>query len=85
MNFAVVLQLVTIEELEILLILIPLVIASHALEASLAAVIGVIVSLSAALLLRGSFEKRMAGRMRLLKIASGIFLIGLAIVLFTEV
>lgn len=85
LNFLVALQLVAIEELEILVILIPLVIASHVLEASLAATIGIIVSLSTAFLLRRSFEKRMEGKMRLLKIISGLFLIGLGIVLFIEV
>jgi uncharacterized membrane protein len=81
-NFLVALELVSIEELEILLIIIPLVVASHGVEASLAAVIGVIASVSAAALLRRSFEKLVAGKLRYLKIASGTFLIGLGVILF---
>jgi uncharacterized membrane protein len=84
-NFLVTLELVSIEELEILLIIIPLVVASHAIEASLAAVIGVITSVTAAALLRRSFERLVAGKLRYLKIASGAFLIGLGIVLFFQI
>ena len=84
-NFLVTLQLVSIEELEILLIIIPLVVASHALEASVAAAIGVIASVTAAALLRRSFERLVAGKLSYLKIASGVFLIGLGIVLFLQI
>jgi uncharacterized membrane protein len=84
-NFLVALQLVSIEELEILLIIIPLVVASHAIEASLAAAIGVIASVATAALLRRSFEKLVAGKLRYLKIASGTFLIGLGIILFFQI
>ena len=84
-NFVIALQLVSIEELEILLIIIPLVVASHGLEASLAATIGVLASLSTAAILRRSFEKLVAGKLRYLKLASGAFLIGLGLTLFLEV
>lgn len=84
-NFLVAFQLVSIEELEILLIIVPLVISSHLLEASLAATIGIIASLSAAALLRKSFERLVAGRLTYLKVVSGVFLIGLGVVLFLEV
>lgn len=84
-NFLVVFQLVSIEELEILLIIIPLVVASHGLEASFAAIIGIIASLSAAALLRRTFERLVAGKLAYLKIASGIFLVGLGVVLFLGV
>ena len=83
-NFLIAFQLVSIEELEILLIIIPLVVASHALEASLAASIGVLASLTTAALLRRSFEKLVAGKLRYLKLASGTFLIGLGLVLFFQ-
>ena len=84
-NFLVTLQLVSIEELEILLIIIPLVVASHALEASVAAAIGVMASVTAAALLRRSFERLVAGKLTYLKIASGVFLIGLGVVLFLQI
>ncbi len=84
-NFLMAFQLVSIEELEILLIIIPLVIASHGLEASLAAAIGVLASLATAAVLRKRFEKLVAGKLRYLKIASGAFLIGLGIVLFFQI
>jgi uncharacterized membrane protein len=73
-NFLVALQLVSIEELEILLIITPLVVASHAIEASLAAAIGVIASVTTASFLRRSFERLVAGKFRYLKVASGTFL-----------
>ena len=76
-TFLPVLQLVTIEELEIFLILIPLIITLHALEALTAGTIGVVLSLSVALLLRKNFERYLAGRVRYLKIVSGAFLITL--------
>jgi uncharacterized membrane protein len=84
-NFLIAFQLVSIEELEILLIIIPLVVASHGLEASLAATIGVLASLTTAALLRRSFEKLVAGKFRYLKLASGTFLIGLGLILFLQV
>jgi uncharacterized membrane protein len=84
-NFLIAFQLVSIEELEILLIIIPLVVASHGLEASLAAAIGVLASLTTAALLRRSFEKLVAGKLRYLKLASGTFLIGLGLILFLQV
>jgi uncharacterized membrane protein len=84
-NFLIAFQLVSIEELEILLIIIPLVVASHALEASLAAAIGVLASLTTAALLRKSFERLVAGKLRYLKLASGAFLIGLGLILFFQV
>jgi len=84
-NFLVALELVSIEELEILLIIIPLVVASHAVEASLAAGIGVIASLTAAALLRRTFERLVAGKLRYLKVASGAFLIGLGVILFLQI
>jgi uncharacterized membrane protein len=84
-NFLVAFQLVCIEELEILLIIIPLIIASHVLEASLSASIGVLTSLTMATLLRRNFERLVSGKLRYLKLASGAFLIGLGIVLFLEV
>jgi uncharacterized membrane protein len=84
-NFLIAFQLVSIEELEILLIIIPLVIASHGFEASLAATIGVLASLTTAALLRRSFERLVAGKLRYLKLASGTFLIGLGLILFLHV
>jgi uncharacterized membrane protein len=84
-NFLIAFQLVSIEELEILLIIIPLVVASHGLEASLAAAIGVLASLTTAALLRRSFEELVAGKLRYLKLASGTFLIGLGLILFLQV
>lgn len=84
-NFLIAFQLVSVEELEILLIIIPLVVASHALEASLAAGIGILASLTTAALLRGSFERLVAGKLRYLKIASGAFLIGLGVILFVQI
>src|SRR3989442_253601 len=84
-NFFIAFQLVSIEELEILLIVIPLVVASHGLEASLAAAIGVMASLTTAALLRRSFERLIAGKLRYLKLASGGFLIGLGLVLFFRI
>ena len=68
--------MVFIEELEIVLILIPLILASHALEAvSAAAAIGITASVSLAVSLRKGFERFVVGRMRYLKVPSGIFLI----------
>jgi uncharacterized membrane protein len=84
-NFLIAFQLVSIEELEILLIIIPLVVALHGLEASVAATIGVLASLTTAGLLRRSFEKLVTGKLRYLKLASGAFLIGLGLVLFLQV
>ena len=84
-NFLIAFQLVSVEELEILLIIIPLVVASHALEASLAAGIGILASLTTAALLRRSFKRLVAGKLRYLKIASGAFLIGLGIILFFQI
>lgn len=84
-NFLIAFQLVSIEELEILLIIIPLVVASYELEASLAAAIGVLASLTTAALLRKSFERLVAGKLRYLKLASGAFLIGLGLILFFQV
>ena len=84
-NFLIAFQLVSVEELEILLIIIPLVIASHGLEASLAATIGVLASLTTAALLRRSFERLVAGKLRYLKLASGTFLIGLGLILFFQI
>ena len=78
------LQLVSIEELEILLILVPLIILSHIIEASLAAVTGVALSVSTALMVRKNFEKVVAGKLKYLKIISGLFLLALAVVLFVE-
>jgi len=83
-NFLIAFQLVSIEELEIFLIVIPLVVSSHLLEASLAATIGIIASLSAAALLRSSFERLVADKLTYLKVVSGVFLIGLGVVLFLE-
>ena len=84
MTFLVALQLVFIEELEVFLILIPLILASHALEAVSAAAIGISVSVSLAVILRKSFERFVVGKMRYLKVVSGFFLIGLGIVLYIE-
>lgn len=84
-KFFIAFQLVVVEELEILLIMIPLVVAAHALEAILAATVGVVLSLSTALALRKNFEKLVAGKLRYLKLASGSFLVILAIVLFLEI
>jgi hypothetical protein len=84
-NFLVALELVSIEELEILLIIIPLVVASHAIEASLAAIVGVVASVTTAAVLRRSFERLVAGKLSYLKIVSGIFLVGLGVVLFFQI
>lgn len=84
-DFLVAFQLVSIEELEILLIIIPLVVSSHVLEASIAASIGIVASLSAAWLLRKGFERLVAGKLAYLKVVSGVFLVGLGVVLFLEV
>ncbi len=84
-NFLIAFQLVSVEELEILLIIIPLVVASHGLEASLAAAIGVLASLMTAALLRKSFERIVAGKLRYLKLASGSFLIGLGLIIFFQI
>jgi uncharacterized membrane protein len=84
-NFMVAFQLVSIEELEILLIVIPLLVSSHGLEAFLAAAIGIATSLTTALVLRRNFEKFVAGKLKYVKIVSGFFLIGLGIVLFLEI
>ena len=81
-NLSVALQLVSIEELEIVLIVIPLVLSSHALEAGIAASIGVLLSVLLAAVLRGPFSKFVEGRLRQLKVASGAFLILLGLVLF---
>ncbi len=83
-NFPMALQLVSIEELEIVLIVVPLVLASHALEATSAAAVGILVSVSLAALLRKPFSRFVEGRMRTLKVASGLFLILLGIVLFLD-
>jgi uncharacterized membrane protein len=83
-KFLLVLQLVTIEELEILLVLIPLVLSSYTVEASSAAIIGIVLSLSTAAWLRKRFEKFVSGRLRHLKILSGILLMTLGILLFVE-
>ena len=66
------------------MILIPLILASHALEAVSAATIGISVSVSLAVILRKSFERFVVGKIRYLKVVSGFFLIGLGIVLFIE-
>ena len=83
-NFVMALQLVSIEELEILLIMVPLILTSHALEATTAASIGIILSLSLAALLRTPFSKFVEGKMRVLKVASGLFLVVLGVVLFLD-
>ncbi len=84
MTFLVALQLVSVEELEIFLILVPLILASHALEATSAAAIGIVASVSLAAFLKKDFEKFVVGRLRLLKVVSGLFLIALGVVLFIE-
>ncbi len=84
-NFLIAFQLVSVEELEILLIIIPLIVASHGLEASLAAAIGVLASMMTAALLRKSFERIVAGKLRYLKLASGSFLIGLGLIIFFQI
>jgi uncharacterized membrane protein len=81
-NFIVALQLVSVEELEILLIVVPLILASHVLEATIAASMGILISVSMAALLRKRFSRFVEGRMQILKISSGLFLIALGIVLF---
>ena len=81
-KFLVVLQLVFIEELEIFLILVPLILASHILEATSSAALGIFASVSLAAFLRKSFERFVVGRMRYLKVISGLFLIGLGLVLY---
>jgi uncharacterized membrane protein len=83
-NFIIVLQLVFIEELELFLILVPLVLASHVFEAVSAAAIGVLASVSLAAFLRKGFERFVVGRMRYLKVVSGLFLVGLGLVLYLE-
>jgi uncharacterized membrane protein len=83
--FLIALQLELIEVLEVLLIIIPLVITSHVLEASSAGVVGIIVSITTAASLRKRFEKFVVGRLGQLKIISGLFLIALAFVLFLRV
>ena len=83
-TFFVTLQLVSVEELEIFLILIPLILASHTLEATSAATIGMVASVSLAAYLRKDFERFVIGRMRYLKMISGSFLIVLGVVLFFE-
>ena len=80
-GFILALQLVSIEELEILLIMIPLFLTSHAIEAIIAASVGILLSLSTAVLFRKWFSKLVEGKLRLLKIASGLFLIVLGMVL----
>ena len=65
--------------------MIPLVVASHTVEASVAATVGIMASLSTALLFRRNFEKFVAGKLRYLKIASGVFLTGLGVILFLGV
>ncbi len=84
-SFLITLQLVSVEELEILLVLIPLVIASHTLEASAAAAVGIAASASLGLLIRKDFERFVLGKLRYLKIISGVFLAALGVVLFFEV
>ena len=84
-SFMVLLQLVLVEELEIFLILIPLILASHALEASAAATIGIVSSISMGVLLRKRFERFLAGKFRYLKLVSGAFLLALGIILFLEI
>jgi len=83
-NLFLALQLVSIEELEVLLVMVPLILASHALEATIAASVGGIISLTSAGLLRRPFSRFVEGRMRVLKLASGTFLIILGIILFLE-
>jgi uncharacterized membrane protein len=83
-NFIIVLQLVFIEELELFLILVPLILASHVFEAVSAAAIGVLASVSLAAFLRKGFERFVVGRMRYLKVVSGLFLVGLGLVLYLE-
>jgi uncharacterized membrane protein len=83
-KFLIVLQLLFIEELEIFLILVPLILASRILEATSAAAIGLSVSVSLAAFLRKGFEKIIVGRTRYLKGISGLFLVGLALVLYSE-
>ncbi len=85
LTFLVALQLVSVEELEIFLILIPLILASYALEATSATAIGILASLSLALLLKRDFERFVVGRIRYLKIISGLFLIILGIILLLEI
>jgi uncharacterized membrane protein len=83
-TFFVTLQLVSVEELEIFLILIPLILTSHTLEATSAATIGIVASVSLAAYLRKDFERFVVGRMRYLKMISGSFLIVLGVILFFE-
>ncbi|MDA4127874.1 MAG: hypothetical protein OK422_00180 [Thaumarchaeota archaeon] len=84
-SFIVLLQLVSIEELEIFLIIVPLILASHSLEASTAATIGVVTSVSVAALLRKKLERFLAGKFRYLKMASGVFLLALGVVLLSGI
>ncbi len=74
-------QLVAVEEAEIVVILIPLVLASHPFEAIIAAIVGVGAALTVASTLRRRFAKLVAGRFRLLKALSGtaLFFLGLAL------
>lgn len=83
-TFFVAVQLVFVEELEIFLIVIPLILASHTLEAISAATIGIVASVSLAAFLKKDFERLVVGRLRHLKILSGLFLMVLGIVLFLE-
>jgi uncharacterized membrane protein len=81
-RFLVALQFVSIEELEIVLVLVPLIITSHVLEASFAATIGIVISISTAAFFRKNFETFVKGKLRYLKILSGLFLFSLGLVIF---
>jgi uncharacterized membrane protein len=75
-------KFVAVEELEILLIIIPLVLASHVQEAVTAAAFGIVASAGSAFLLRKRFARLVRGRLRALKLFSGSLLIFMGAVLY---
>jgi len=74
-NVKVVTQLVMVEELEVLLIVIPLIASSHATEAIISLIFAVGFSLSMAAAMRRKFESLLKSRIRHLKFASGVALL----------
>ncbi len=77
-------QMMAVEEAELVVILIPVVLASHALEATVAAIVGVGVALVVASTLRRRFARLVEGRLRLLKGLSGTALLALGLILFFD-
>ncbi|MDG6933136.1 MAG: hypothetical protein JRN68_00385 [Nitrososphaerota archaeon] len=77
-------QLTMVEELEIMLIVLPLVLSYHAIEAGISTTFGIMFSLAVAALLRKRFERVLIRRFRYFKLVSGLTLLIMAALIFFE-